>query len=128
MTSKLITKKSRTDRFRATYGHGCAYCGRQREKLTRDHVLPKYRGGTGDDGNIVPACFSCNTDKADHLLHHGAAIRWMARRPLSIHPNVVRQHLMEYAHERWVIESTREAPPEQWLALIPTTREQESAQ
>src|SRR5256885_8963702 len=65
------------DRYR------CQYCGRgnaelkHREALTRDHVIPLSRGGTNDWTNVVTACSSCNTRKANklpaeigmHLLH-----------------------------------------------------------
>lgn len=32
---------------------------------TRDHKLPKSKGGTNDPRNIVLACRPCNTEKAD---------------------------------------------------------------
>jgi len=55
------------DRYR------CQYCGRlgaelkQRETLTRDHLVPISRGGTNDWTNVVTACSPCNTRKANHL-------------------------------------------------------------
>lgn len=51
----------------------CQYCGRtnsalrQRESLTRDHVVPLSRGGLNVWTNVVTACSSCNTRKADRL-------------------------------------------------------------
>jgi len=51
----------------------CQYCGRlgaelkQRETLTRDHLVPISRGGTNDWTNVVTACSPCNTRKANHL-------------------------------------------------------------
>lgn len=44
----------------------CAYCGVLQEILTRDHVLPKSKGGV----KTVLACRDCNLDKADTLLQH----------------------------------------------------------
>ncbi len=43
----------------------CHYCKRSypATQLTMDHVLPIARGGTSTQGNIVPACSSCNRDK-----------------------------------------------------------------
>lgn len=40
----------------------CAYCAQEhpRSELTRDHVLPKSRGGRDVWENIVTACRSCN--------------------------------------------------------------------
>jgi 5-methylcytosine-specific restriction endonuclease McrA len=54
----------------------CAYCNVRltRETLTRDHVVPRARGGGGGD-NLVPACVPCNRAKADHGLLHFLARR-----------------------------------------------------
>lgn len=55
--------------------YSCQYCGRRsfelrsRESLTRDHVVPISRGGLNVWTNVVTACSSCNTRKADHLVH-----------------------------------------------------------
>ena len=45
--------------------HRCLYCGEQfsRSDLTRDHVLPKSRGGTDRWENVVAACKRCNWQK-----------------------------------------------------------------
>lgn len=52
------------------YG-ACAYCGKRQSRrvhLTRDHVVPVHTGGTTTRHNIVPACQSCNSSKADSEL------------------------------------------------------------
>jgi len=55
-------------------GYRCQYCARAshelrpRESLTRDHVVPISRGGLNTWTNVVTACSSCNTRKANHLL------------------------------------------------------------
>ena len=43
----------------------CGYCGRsfREEKLTRDHILPRSRGGKDIWTNVVTACKSCNNIK-----------------------------------------------------------------
>lgn len=45
--------------------HLCAYCGaRYRERdLSRDHVVPVYRGGRDRWMNVVTACRGCNMRK-----------------------------------------------------------------
>lgn len=77
----------------------CQYCGRassqlrHRESLTRDHVVPLSRGGLNTWTNVVTACSSCNTKKANHLpdecgmhLHHAPVephfvhLSWAVRR------------------------------------------------
>lgn len=51
----------------------CQYCGRQssdlkqRESLTRDHIIPLSRGGLNEWTNVVTACSSCNTRKSNRL-------------------------------------------------------------
>ena len=44
----------------------CAYCGQQfgRADLTRDHVVPRSRGGADHWRNVVTACRACNVRKA----------------------------------------------------------------
>lgn len=49
----------------------CAYCGRtfrNTEKLSRDHIKPRSRGGLDVWMNVVTACKDCNCDKDDRLL------------------------------------------------------------
>ncbi|QFY88489.1 HNH endonuclease [Magnetovirga frankeli] len=45
--------------------HLCLYCGGRfaASALTRDHVLPKSRGGSDSWANVVSACRSCNQRK-----------------------------------------------------------------
>ena len=56
------------------FGHACAYCLRQDEKLTRDHVEPIARGGRDEYSNLVPACGSCNSRKGA-----GTLLRFVSR-------------------------------------------------
>lgn len=43
----------------------CAYCGQETE-LTMDHFIAVANGGEYSRDNILPACFSCNSDKSAH--------------------------------------------------------------
>ena len=55
-------------------GHRCVYCGRAkqalgaRERLTRDHLVPRSKGGADEWLNVVTACSSCNHRKNDRLV------------------------------------------------------------
>lgn len=49
------------------FDYSCAYCDEKR-KLTRDHVLPFYRGGEHTRTNVVPACGECNDKKGTKLV------------------------------------------------------------
>jgi 5-methylcytosine-specific restriction endonuclease McrA len=46
----------------------CFYCGCVNKKITLDHVLPISRGGRHSIGNLVPACYSCNSSKGAKFL------------------------------------------------------------
>lgn len=49
----------------------CQYCGRhvsefnRRERLTKDHVVPRDQGGRSTWENLVTACSTCNGRKAN---------------------------------------------------------------
>ncbi len=45
------------------YGHRCLRCGRTDVKLTIDHVLPIFLGGTHTIDNVQPLCGPCNSSK-----------------------------------------------------------------
>jgi 5-methylcytosine-specific restriction endonuclease McrA len=44
------------------YGNRCYYCGCD-GKMTIEHRIPLFRGGTNWPANIVPACGPCNSSK-----------------------------------------------------------------
>lgn len=49
----------------------CAYCGRHFvnfRDLSRDHIVPRSRGGANIWQNIVTSCRTCNAKKGDRLL------------------------------------------------------------
>lgn len=45
----------------------CWYCGKAMDpnKLTKDHVFPRVKGGDNDMDNIIMVCKSCNSSKGD---------------------------------------------------------------
>jgi hypothetical protein len=49
----------------------CAYCGDvfERSKLSRDHVVPRSRGGADNWQNCVTACITCNQSKKSKMVH-----------------------------------------------------------
>lgn len=52
----------------------CQYCGRHKSELghgqflTREHIVPRTRGGADTWSNVVTACNTCNNKKADFSL------------------------------------------------------------
>ena len=51
-------------------GGVCAVCGRElaRSKVTIDHYIPKYHGGTDDERNLLPLCKNCNKSKGSRMV------------------------------------------------------------
>jgi 5-methylcytosine-specific restriction endonuclease McrA len=45
--------------------HRCLYCGKRfpTHQLTRDHIIPRSRGGKNDWTNVATACARCNHHK-----------------------------------------------------------------
>jgi hypothetical protein len=43
----------------------CQYCGRTSDhaRLEVDHIHPKSEGGSDDPGNLITACWECNSGK-----------------------------------------------------------------
>ena len=64
-------------------GRPCPYCGDQMligsaKRPSRDHKLPRSRGGTLTNGNRLIVCAPCNNDKDDMTLEEFA--RYLSRR------------------------------------------------
>lgn len=58
-------------RLRKRFGGRCFYCrvdltlprepnSRKKTRVTRDHLIPKSRGGRQGNPNVVAACYACN--------------------------------------------------------------------
>lgn len=48
----------------------CAYCNTRltRRSVTRDHVVPRSKGGSNGPDNLVPCCQPCNLQKSNKPL------------------------------------------------------------
>lgn len=49
------------------FGHRCAYCGAESDKLVMEHAIPINKVSLGEHrlGNLVPSCKACNDAKGD---------------------------------------------------------------
>lgn len=47
----------------------CAYCGDKpgRSRLQIDHFIPRAKGGSDDEENLLSSCRDCNSGKSDKL-------------------------------------------------------------
>ena len=61
LTPKLAKKRFREHIYEA-WNHKCSYCEEFATSL--DHVIPRFKSGSSNRNNLVPACRRCNTDKA----------------------------------------------------------------
>lgn len=49
------------------HNSACIYCG-SFDRISMDHVVPIYRGGSHGIGNLVSACLACNSSKKDRTI------------------------------------------------------------
>lgn len=80
VTEEIFTADPPGKRFN---GQPCPYCCKtlmvgSRRFPTRDHILPRSRGGKLDDGNRLIVCAPCNNDKAAMTLEEFAT--WLTHR------------------------------------------------
>jgi len=61
LTPKLAKKRFREHIYEA-WDHKCGYCEELATSL--DHVVPRFKSGSSNRNNLVPACRRCNTAKA----------------------------------------------------------------
>lgn len=50
-------------------GSSCECCG-STEKLTKDHKIPKSKGGSNEPENIGTLCVYCNSIKGDKIMDY----------------------------------------------------------
>jgi len=70
----------------------CVYCDETLppEKLTIDHVVPRSRGGSNRQTNMVLACYRCNHAKGDCLPHEWQPGRQWTNPRLNVTARTVR--------------------------------------
>lgn len=61
LTPKLAKKRYRQSIYEA-WDHKCGYCGAEATSL--DHIIPRFRSGSNNRNNLMPACRRCNASKA----------------------------------------------------------------
>lgn len=65
LTPKLAKKRFREAIYKA-WNHQCGYCGEPATSL--DHIIPRFKSGSSNRNNLLPACQRCNTSKASDVL------------------------------------------------------------
>jgi 5-methylcytosine-specific restriction endonuclease McrA len=85
-----IPHKTRTLSYSGLFardGYRCQYCNKDftKSELTRDHIIPKSRGGKDTWENLVACCFPCNNKKGDRTPNEAAMPLARYPKPFSIH-------------------------------------------
>ena len=61
----------------------CCYCNRpfdKKNKATKEHILPKSKGGDNTLKNLMPCCFECNNIRSDLTYKEFKAVIRMLKR------------------------------------------------
>lgn len=45
-------------------GNSCIYCD-SKDNLSLDHLIPRVKGGSNSERNLVTSCVSCNSERKD---------------------------------------------------------------
>jgi hypothetical protein len=61
LTPKLAKKRYRQSIYEA-WNHKCVYC--KADATSLDHIVPRFKSGSSNRNNLVPACRTCNSNKA----------------------------------------------------------------
>ena len=61
LTPKLAKRRYRQSIYEA-WNYCCGYCNDPATSL--DHIIPKFSSGSSYRNNLIPACRSCNANKA----------------------------------------------------------------
>jgi len=61
LTPRLAKRRYRQSIYEA-WNYCCGYCSAPATSL--DHIVPKFNSGSSYRNNLIPACRSCNQDKA----------------------------------------------------------------
>ena len=61
VTPRLAKKRFRDDIYKS-WDYKCGYCEDVATSL--DHIVPRFKSGSSNRNNLIPACRRCNTNKA----------------------------------------------------------------
>lgn len=50
------------------WNYTCAYCGKNEDTMTIDHIVPQVNGGNDHITNVICSCLSCNRSKSHKKL------------------------------------------------------------
>ena len=64
-TEKKFSEQQWNEEVETEFKGACAYCGEKKPPFEKEHIIPINKNGLGlrHNGNIIPACKDCNTEK-----------------------------------------------------------------
>ena len=65
LTPKLAKRRYRQSIYEA-WDYKCGYCGEKATSL--DHIIPRFRSGSNNRNNLLPACQRCNNHKGSNKM------------------------------------------------------------
>ncbi len=65
LTPKLAKRRYRQSIYEA-WNCKCGYCGNEATSL--DHIIPRFRSGSSNRNNLLPACQRCNNQKGSEKM------------------------------------------------------------
>jgi hypothetical protein len=65
LTPKLAKRRYRQSIYEA-WNCKCGYCGSEATSL--DHIIPRFRSGSSNRNNLLPACQRCNNQKGSEKM------------------------------------------------------------
>ena len=60
ITPRMAKRRYRQSIYEA-WNHSCGYCGKPATSL--DHIIPRFKSGSSNRNNLIPACQRCNNNK-----------------------------------------------------------------
>ena len=79
--------------------HWCGHVFASQQEATADHVLPRAKGGSNGDDNIVLACQSCNDKRADNVT--AADVASIRKPPFITEPARTEEELLDDVFTEW---------------------------
>lgn len=77
--------------------------------MTKDHVIPKSRGGADADENYVPACQPCNMRKSNRMPGESDRDFYLQRRPAAPDPRNRAQRAADRRAKRTIVKTLQRA-------------------
>ena len=76
----------------------CQVCGKKHVRLEVHHVIPRSKGGTDDENNLITLCEDCH-----EAVHNGKIVLTKQPKKLNLkyatHMNIIRSQLLKIYHE-----------------------------